>query len=325
MPGEFDIIKAYFSDKQGGRKDVCLNIGDDCAIVSAPDRARIAITTDTLVEGTHFLPDTNPAWIAHKALVSNISDLTAMGATPAWCSLALTLPDMDEAWVASFSNAFFALADYYNVHLIGGDTTKGPLSITITIQGFVPHDRAMQRNGAKVGDWIYVTGLLGNSQAGLDVILDPKLDGSPHSQYLKEQHFLSTPRVLAGQALVNIASSAIDISDGLVADLRHVLAASNVGAKIHLESLPVSAELVSFLHGDQEKAYQYALTSGEEYELCFTIPDYSRIALENAMTYTGTKYTCIGQIQSGSDISLYLNGQKTEWNLLGYDHFLRTE
>jgi thiamine-monophosphate kinase len=135
MPGEFDIIKSYFSHKQGTRKDVDLDIGDDCAIVKAPENSRIAITTDTLVAGTHFLPDADPAFIAHKALASNISDLAAMGATPAWCSLALTLPEIDETWIQAFSQTFFELADYYNVHLIGGDTTKGPLSITVTIQG----------------------------------------------------------------------------------------------------------------------------------------------------------------------------------------------
>ncbi len=323
MPGEFDIIKTYFSHKQSARRDVDLDIGDDCAIVKAPDNSRIAISTDTLVAGTHFLADADPAWIAHKALASNISDLAAMGATPAWCSLALTLPDIDETWIKSFSTAFFALADYYNVHLIGGDTTKGPLSITVTIQGFVPIERAMLRSGAKPGDWIYVTGELGDSKAGLDVILNPELRENPVAQELEKRHYLSNPRVLAGQALVNVASSGIDISDGLISDLRHILNASEVGAKLNLESLPVSDELLEFVGHNREKAFQYALTSGEEYELCFTIPDYSRVSLENAMAYTGTRYTCIGQIQSGHQLSLYLNNKKVDWQLAGYDHFLR--
>ncbi|MDC0609899.1 thiamine-phosphate kinase [Vibrio sp.] len=323
MPGEFDIIKNYFSQKQTSRKDVHLDIGDDCAIVQAPDNARIAITTDTLVEGTHFLPGVNPAWVAYKALASNISDLAAMGATPAWCSLALTLPSIDENWIESFSSAFFRLADYYNIKLIGGDTTKGSLSITITIQGFVPKERAMLRSGANPGDWIYVTGELGDSQAGLDIILDPQLKQSPNADVLEERHYISTPRILAGQALVNVASSAIDISDGLISDLQHILKASEVGARLNLEKLPYTDELLEYLKNDREKAMQYALTSGEEYELCFTIPDYSRVALESAMAHTGTRYTCIGQIQAGNKLALYLNNNKIDWQLAGYDHFQR--
>ncbi|MCE0494377.1 thiamine-phosphate kinase [Vibrio salinus] len=325
MSGEFDIIKAYFSHKQSVRRDVDLDIGDDCAIVRVPDNSRIAITTDTLVAGTHFLTGANPAWVAHKALASNISDLAAMGATPAWCSLALTLPEADNEWLQSFSQAFFDLADYYNIHLIGGDTTKGPLSITITIQGFVPFERAILRSGAKVGDWIYVTGELGDSKAGLDVILNPDLRSHPAGDELEKRHYLSTPRVLAGQALVNVASSGIDISDGLISDLRHILNASGVGARLNLESLPVSDELLEFVKYNKEQAFQYALTSGEEYELCFTIPDYSRVSLESAMAYTGTRYTCIGQIQAGDELSLYFNHTKVNWQLAGYDHFLRKE
>jgi len=323
MPGEFDIIKTYFSHKQGVRSDVCLDIGDDCAIVTPSENTRIAITTDTLVSGTHFLPDAAPAWIAHKALASNISDLAAMGATPTWCSLALTLPFVDEHWIQEFSHAFFELANEYNVHLIGGDTTRGPLSITITIQGSVPINRMMTRRGANVGDWIYVTGDLGDSKAGLDIILDPDLKTSPVAECLEEKHYVSTPRILAGQALINIASSAIDISDGLVSDLQHIINDSNVGAQLNLESLPISNELTSFVHHDYKRAYQYALTSGEEYELCFTIPNENRVALSHAMADTETKYTCIGQIQLGKEIILCLNGKRIDWPLTGYDHFLR--
>ncbi len=184
--------------------------------------------------------------MAHKALASNISDLAAMGATPAWVSMALTLPEINPNWLTPFCDAFFDLANYYNVQLIGGDTTKGPLSITLTVQGFVPQDKALLRSGAKVGDWIYVTGQLGDSKAGLEVVLDASKRALPCASVLESRHYVSTPRVLAGQALLNLASSAIDISDGLVADLTHILSASQVGASLDLHTLPLSEALVQY-------------------------------------------------------------------------------
>ena len=233
MSGEFNLIEKYFVNRQPQRKDVHLAAGDDCALVKAPSNVQIAISTDTLVAGTHFLAEANPAWVAHKALASNISDLAAMGATPAWVSFALTMPEVDEAWLAPFCDSFFKLADYFGIQLIGGDTTKGPLSLTLTVQGFVPEGRALRRDGAKVGDWIYVTGNLGDSKAGLEVLLNPEQNkAKPYARELEERHYLSTPRVLAGQALVNLASSAIDISDGVIADLKHILKRSQVGASI---------------------------------------------------------------------------------------------
>ncbi|WP_333706580.1 AIR synthase related protein, partial [Vibrio hepatarius] len=151
MSGEFNLIEKYFVNRQKQRKDVILAAGDDCALVKVPENLSVAISTDTLVAGTHFLSDADPAWVAHKALASNISDLAAMGATPSWVSLALTMPEPDEAWLAPFCNAFFELADYYGIQLIGGDTTKGPLSITLTVQGLVDADKALRRDGAQVG------------------------------------------------------------------------------------------------------------------------------------------------------------------------------
>lgn len=190
---------------------------------------------------------------------------------------------------------FFELAKYYNVQLIGGDTTKGPLSITLTVQGFLPKEQAMLRSGAKVGDWLYVTGDLGDSRL-LDVILDPEKRHLPFADILEQRHYLSTPRIVAGQALVHLASSAIDISDGLIADLQHILRRSNVGASIDVSLLPLSKELLQFVDS-VTSAQQYALTSGEEYELCFTIPEENRGSLENALAHCGTKVTCIGQIR----------------------------
>ena len=326
MTSEFNLINKYFTNRQSQRKDVDIALGDDCALVKSPDNVRIAVSTDTMVAGTHFLPNARPEWVAHKALVSNLSDLAAMGATPAWVSMALTMPEPDESWLEPFCNAFFELADYYSVQLIGGDTTKGPLSITLTVQGFVPQNRALCRDGARVGDWIYVTGNLGESRAGLDVILDSTNRSKPFADKLEENHYLARPRILAGQALLNLASSCIDISDGLLADLQHILKRSGVGASIDIDSLPLSHELTAFC-GSVDIAQQLALTSGEEYELCFTVPEAYRGMLDNTLAYTGTQITCIGQIRAEGTFELLKAGktltdeQQAEWQLQGYDHF----
>ncbi|TOH80467.1 thiamine-phosphate kinase [Vibrio parahaemolyticus] len=320
MSGEFNLIDKYFVGRQNQRKDVHLAAGDDCALVKAPANVQIAISTDTLVAGTHFLPHANPAWVAHKALASNISDLAAMGATPAWVSFALTMPEADEEWLATFCDAFFELADYFGIQLIGGDTTKGPLSLTLTVQGFVPEGKALTRSGAKVGDWVYVTGNLGDAKAGLDVILDETLRSRIGADELEKAHYLSTPRVLAGQALVGLASSAIDISDGLISDIKHILKRSQVGVSIDVSQLPISSELVQFLD-DKVSAQQYALSSGEEYELCFTVSEQNRGSLQSALSYSGCKVTCIGQIRPNGTFELHDNNQPLDWDLSGFDHF----
>ncbi|MDE1240630.1 thiamine-phosphate kinase [Vibrio aestuarianus] len=320
MSGEFNLINRYFSNRQPQRKDVFLALGDDCALVKPPENVRIAISTDTLVAGTHFLIDANPAWVAHKALASNISDLAAMGATPAWVSFALTMPNPDEAWLKPFCDAFFELANYYNIQLIGGDTTKGPLSLTLTVQGFVPQEQALLRSGAKVGDWVYVTGDLGDSKAGLDVILNSALRAKPFALELEKRHYLSTPRILAGQALLNLASAAIDISDGLVSDIKHILERSQVGVSLDVAALPLSQELLQFV-GNLEIAQQYALTSGEEYELCFTVPEQNKGSIESALAHCGCKVSCIGQIRPQGTFELHHQGKVLNWQLNGHDHF----
>ncbi len=320
MFGEFNLIDKYFSNRHSQRKDVHLALGDDCAIVKAPEGSRIAISTDTLVAGTHFLPEANPAWVAHKALASNISDLAAMGATPAWVSMALTLPIIDEEWLKPFCDAFFELANYYNIQLIGGDTTKGPLSISLTVQGFVPDNKALTRCGANVGDWIYVTGELGDSKAGLSVILDESKRNDPFAKELEQRHYISHPRVLVGQALLNLASSAVDISDGVIADLGHILRRSQVSAAIDVSLLPVSKELMQFI-GSVSEAQKFALTSGEEYELCFTVPEQNKGSLESALAHCGCKVTCIGQVRPQGGLELHHKGKMLDWALEGYDHF----
>jgi thiamine-monophosphate kinase len=317
---EFSLIKQYFSKQQSSRKDVILGIGDDCAIVAPPANSHIAISTDTLVAGTHFLQDVDPKAVAYKALASNLSDLAAMGATPSWVSLALTMPEPDEKWLASFCEGFFELADYFGIQLIGGDTTKGPLSITLTVQGTVPNGEALLRSGAEIGDWIYVTGTLGDSAAGLSVILNEQPDSKPYAKVLERRHYYRQPRILAGQALRSVATSALDISDGLIADLGHILTSSNLSAEIDVDAIPLSAELIEFI-GCKEQAQQLALQSGEEYELCFTVPEANKGMIETVMSHTGVSATCIGQVGAGSGITLLKQGEVLDWQLVGFDHF----
>lgn len=319
--GEFSLIARYFDRPRNARRDVETGIGDDCALLNIPDKQTLAISTDTLVEGNHFLPDIDPADLAYKALAVNISDLAATGADPAWLTLALTLPGVDEAWLAAFSDSLFEQLDYYDMQLIGGDTTRGPLSMTLGIYGFVPVGRAMKRSGARPGDWIYVTGTPGDSAAGLAVLqqrLTP--DVREDADYLVQRHLRPTPRLLQGQALRNLASSAIDLSDGLISDLGHILNASRCGARIDLDLLPFSPAMQRQV--EPEQALRWALSGGEDYELCFTVPELNRGALDVAIAQLGVPFTCIGQI-SGEVEGLHFtrDGKAVGFDWKGYDHF----
>ncbi len=319
--GEFDLIGRYFEHQKINRPDVDLAIGDDCALLRVPDGYQLAISTDSLVAGTHFLVDADPKLVAHKALASNLSDLAAMGATPAWVSLALTLPSFDEQWLSAFCDGFFQLAEQYNVQLIGGDTTKGPLSITLTVQGFVPVGQALTRSAASSTDAIYVTGQLGDSAAGLALLLkDKQCDDTALSQALMTRHFMTMPQVEAGTLLRGKASAALDISDGLIADLGHILKRSNVGAEIYTEALPISAELAAFCE-TPEQAQQMALSSGEEYQLCFTVPVEQCDDVEVLMAKQGIQISRIGQLTENKGIVLLNNGESVNWQLSGWDHF----
>ena len=318
--GEFDLIKRYFSRKslQNG---VSLSVGDDCAITSIPSGYQLAITTDTLVEGTHFLPSISPADLAYKSVAVNLSDLAAMGATPTWMSLALTLPEIKEAWLAEFSQSLFAILDRYGVSLIGGDTTKGPLSITLTAQGFLPKNQGLFRHQAKVGDWIFVSGFLGDSAAGLDLLLQNRKIENESDRYFIQRHLHPTPRVELGLALRAFSCCALDISDGLLADLEHILERSQVGAEIYLENLPLSHHLCT--QYEQTQAEKFALTGGEDYELCFTVSEEKREEMEQVLRSQGIKVTRIGQIlPATSGLNLLKNGKKMALPThIGFDHF----
>ena len=316
---EFELIKQYFTEQAIKRKDVLLGIGDDCAIVTSTEKQNIAITTDTLVAGVHFPHNTSPRAIGHKAIAVNLSDLAAVGAEPSWVSVAITLPSIDEEWVEEFCTGLFELCEYYNVQLIGGDTTQGPLSITITAQGTVPANQHIARTGAKAGDWLYVTGEIGDAALALTHVLgDTKLDDSVFNQ-VKDRLNFPMPRVLAGQTLRNYATSAIDLSDGLLADLAHICRASKVGANIVLENLPLSNALIDTL--GQEKAIETALKGGDDYELLFTVPEDNKVGMETALANSGVNVTCIGQLNPSEKITTTLNSKPTTINVSGFEHF----
>ncbi len=319
--GEFSLIARYFDRVKNARRDVETGIGDDCALLNVPEKQTLAISTDTLVSGIHFLPDIDPADLAYKALAVNVSDLAAMGADPAWLTLALTLPNVDEVWLKAFSDSLFEQLNYYDMQLIGGDTTRGPLSMTLGIHGYVPVGRAIKRSGARPGDWIYVTGTPGDSAAGL-AILQHRLQVSDanDSNYLVQRHLRPTPRVLHGQAMRGLANAAIDLSDGLISDLGHILNASECGARINLDALPYSEAMKR--HVDAEQAVRWALSGGEDYELCFTVPELNRGALEVAVAHLGAPITCIGQMSADVEGMLFTRDDKAvtlDWK--GYDHF----
>lgn len=318
--GEFDLIKRYFLRKSL-QNDVILSVGDDCAITSIPTGYQLAITTDTLVEGTHFLPSISPADLAYKSVAVNLSDLAAMGATPTWMSLALTLPEIKEAWLAEFSQSLFAILDRYGVSLIGGDTTKGSLSITLTAQGFLPENQGLFRHQAKVGDWIFVSGFLGDSAAGLNLLLKNREIENESDRYFIQRHLRPTPRVELGLALRSFSCCALDISDGLLADLGHILERSQVGAEIYLENLPLSRHLC--MQYEQKQAEKFALTGGEDYELCFTVSEEKREEMEQVLRSQGIKVTCIGKIlPQTSGLNLLKNGEKVALpEHCGFDHF----
>ena len=240
---EFELIKHFFRDQLVKRKDVALGIGDDCALVVPPERQNIAVTTDTLVEGVHFPKQTEPRAIGHKSIAVSLSDLGAMGAEPTWVSLALTIPEVDEAWLKEFCAGVFELCEFYNVQLIGGDTTQGPLSITVTAQGITPFEKHISRSGAKAGDWVYVTGELGDAALALKHIQGKVMVDAVYREQILTKLNYPKPKVLVGQSLREYASSAIDLSDGLISDLGHLCQSSNVGANIVLDDLPLSAVL----------------------------------------------------------------------------------
>ncbi|WP_440875573.1 thiamine-phosphate kinase [Thalassotalea sp. PLHSN55] len=316
---EFDLIKHYFAQQGLNRKDVVLGIGDDCALVQAAERQHIAVTTDTLVAGVHFPVETSAHAIGHKVVAVSLSDLAAVGAEPAWISLAITLPSIDEAWAKEFCRGVFELCEFYNVQLIGGDTTQGPMSVTVTAQGIVPFGKHISRTGAKAGDWLYVTGEIGDAALALQHVFGNIKLAQPFVENSLKKLNYPKPRALAGQALREYATSAIDISDGLLSDLEHICQGSKVGANIVLDDLPISTAMFETL--GQEAAVEMALNGGDDYELLFTVSQDNKVGMETALANVGVTVTCIGQLNPSEKITTTLNSKPVLIDKKGFEHF----
>lgn len=318
---EFSLINQFFTDLTPPRDDVFLGTGDDCALLNPSPNQMIAVSIDTLIEGVHFFADVNPIHLGHKALAVNLSDLAAMGATPAWFTLALSLPKFDQAWLAEFSNGLGLLAKQHNIQLVGGDTTRGPLTISIQVHGHVAAEKSLLRSAAKVGDWICVTGTLGDAAAALQLKLGTlQADTLTEADmaFLIDRLEKPTPRNTIGLALAGEAHAAIDISDGLLADLQHILAASDVGGCLDLTKLPFSSAMQKL---PVHTAQNLALTGGDDYELCFTAA--AETALMLSEQFPGMIQP-IGEIIEQTGL-FYQNttGEKTAFESIkaGYDHF----
>ena len=317
---EFELINQYFKSTTVQRDDVLLGIGDDCAILSPPPGKQLAVSTDTLISGVHFPINTSAEDIGYKSLAVNLSDLAAMGAKPAWVSLAISLPDANEAWVSEFMQGFNQLAIEHNVALIGGDTTCGPLSITVNVTGFVERENALKRSNAKDGDMIFVTGNLGDARLGLEILLGNISVPDDHSK----SYFLNclnrpVPKVLIGQLLNNYPVAAIDLSDGLLADLNHICKASSAGAVVQLNKIPLSEQFYNSI--DNEPNWSLICNAGDDYELCFTCPPSHIDDLMADLDKHGVKVFPIGEINNTCEVTCYLNGKHYSQIGSGYNHF----
>lgn len=312
---EFELIARYF---QRPARHAVLGVGDDAALVRPAAGMELAISTDMLVAGRHFLPDTDPVGLGHKTLAVNLSDLAAMGAVPRWAFLALALPEADAAWLAAFSRGFFELAARHDVELLGGDTTRGPLNLAVTIIGEVPAGRALRRDGARAGDDVWVSGELGGAALGLRRLLGEVSLAPPAAAACDQRLCTPEPRLALGQALVGLASAAIDVSDGLLADLGHIGERSGLGACIEFQALPMAAALTA--HPALRPVC--ALTGGDDYELCFTAPPQRRADVLAAGALAGVPVTRVGLMQAGTGVTvLDAAGQAMSLAARGYDHF----
>ncbi|HMT79436.1 MAG TPA: thiamine-phosphate kinase [Azonexus sp.] len=323
MPGEFDLINKYFARPT---PSAILGPGDDCALVQPSPGKQLAVTTDMLVAGTHFLPDTDPKNLGWKALAVNLSDLAAMGAQPRWVTLAGALPAVDEPWIAAFAEGFFACAAEYGVDVIGGDTTKGPLNVCITAMGEVEPGHALRRDGAKVGDHIWVSGRPGLASLGLAYLQGKIKLPEPWPRLCVGALEKPRPRIALGLALNGIASAAIDVSDGLLADLGHIAQRSGCAAAVKLVQLPHLPKGDSYDADLRRIALECQLTGGDDYELCFTAPGTQSLAIAHIAATLELPLWNIGEMVAGSgDVTVFdPDGKPVEFASKGYDHFGQT-
>jgi thiamine-monophosphate kinase len=317
MSSEFDLIRRHFTRPA---KSAALGVGDDCALVQAPTGLALAVTTDMLCEGTHFLPGADAQLLGHKTLAVNLSDLAAMGADPRWCTLALALPDADESWIAAFARGFFALAERHGIELIGGDTTRGPRNLCVTAFGTLPKGYALRRDGAQAGDDLWVSGATGEAALGLAhlrgrIALEPA-----HRDACLARMHAPEPRIALGRRLRNVATAAIDISDGLAADVGHICERSKLAATIELAAVPRAPALAACT--DEALAAACLLAGGDDYELAFTAPPDARDAVIAAGAAAGVAVTRIGAMAAGTGVTVRdAAGAPVRLAQTGYDHF----
>jgi thiamine-monophosphate kinase len=322
--GEFELIRRFFIRNDAPRhgSGVILGIGDDAALLDVPKGADLVAAVDTIVEGRHFPLGSDPRSIGHRALAVNLSDLAAMGATPKWATLALTMPSADAEWLEKFAAGLLDLADVHGVALVGGDTTRGPLTVSVQILGHVPRGTALRRSGAKSGDLLVVSGTLGDAAAGLEYLQrpPPNVERRQVDELIRRFNFPAA-RVQLGLAARGIANAAMDLSDGLVGDLPKLAMANGLRAYVNVERLPLSAALQAAATAEQ--AVDWALAGGDDYELLFAVPSKRLADLNSAATQLNLTLTPIGEMRSGAGVTWSLNGKDFLPKVLGYDHFGR--
>ena len=321
---EFELIRHYFTDLGKQRQWLSVGIGDDAAVITPEAGQQLLISVDTLNVGIHFPQQSSAYDIGYKALAVNLSDIAAMGGEPQWFTLAVSLPNADEAWLKLFCQGLAELVEQYQLCLVGGDTTRGPLSMTIQIAGKIPVGQALTRSGAQVGDDIYVTGFLGDAAAGLLVCQNKLKTDDVDSHYFLEKLNKPLPRVMLGKGLRGLANACIDVSDGLAADLGHILEASQVGAELIMPDLPVSANLGRMgLSSDQLQ--RLILFGGDDYELCFTAPVDSRESIQHLAKSNILPVTRIGKIIAEHGLFLIENQHRQSLPAKGFDHFQKND
>ncbi|ARN74412.1 thiamine-phosphate kinase [Oceanicoccus sagamiensis] len=333
---EFDIIARYFADIDGGttvgttvdttagQSAVTLGVGDDCALLSLPPGQQLALSIDTLVSGRHFPENANPYQLAERALAVSISDLAAMGATPLAFTLALTLPAVDTQWLDGFSRGLRAAAQAYKLPLMGGDTTQGPLSLTVQVHGSVSAQTALKRSAAKPGDAIFVSGTIGDAAVALAMIQGRLTVDQAQQNFLNQRFYQPSARLDIGQGLLGLANAAIDISDGLLADLAHIAKASQLAAVVNVDQLPLSSVIKAVV--EKPQALAYALSGGDDYELCFTAPPENRALIKTLGQQLGVPITEVGTMLAGSGVScIDASGGDVSVDASGYQHFNHSE
>lgn len=318
---EFSIIERFCSNLGVQHGDTNLTIGDDAAVITVPKGMELAISADTMVEGVHFFPNMDPALLAHKILAVNLSDMAAMGAEPKWATLALTLPQIDEAWLSDFSSSINRVATAYNVQIIGGDTTQGPLNLCLNIMGVLPAGQRLTRAGANLNDELYVSNNLGDAALALAGIKGELEITDDELTSLKIALETPVPQVTLGQSLLKVATSCLDVSDGLLADLAHIAKQSDVSFEVDVEKLPLSQEYQKYVA--QGGDFDLALTGGDDYQLAFTVSPESQADIQQLSTKLNTPLTKIGKVVEAKSDSIvaFLDGKPYAVKREGYEHF----